>query len=1520
MNKLLYVISAAMISGTLAFGASAADSHLQKERSHRTVRTADRTVTTPPPVTKGFHKPQQRPAGMLVTPNLFKGYHALPDRGAKKSAAATTTTTVPQLNGCVIYNTTWTSAANNDGLYTVGNPTSTMLFPFNSISANGGGVEIDGVYYVTHYYDFWDMLFIDVAAYNIADGSEISIFIGENDNIAADITVDPTTGNVYAITFNSDITGYQLSRMTYTTDKVTSTAIAQLTGDWNALACDANGQLYAIRSEGVDFGGGYLVTSSSLCKIDKTTGSVTEIGETGQQPQYPSSATIDTATGRMYWNVCPPDGRGILCEVDLTTGVATELFAYTHNDQITGMYVNRASADEKAPAAVTDLRAVFPDGSLDGTLTFEVPAMTFDGTPAHGDLTFEILANDDKIDEGTTSFGSKVTRRVSLDSPGDYTFTVTVRNAAGRSPLAQTSLYVGHGVPSRPTATLSYANGTMSLRWSAVKTTVDGGYIDPAEVTYSVTRFPGNVTVASYIPETTFSETIEAPRALTDYYYQIVAHNGLSTSAVAKSNIITLGSIIPPYSNTFDLPSSTAGFTIIDGNKDDKSWEYNDHTMRVSYNTARAMDDWLVTPSFYLEAGKSYTVSFSAWAYDPSYPERVEAKWGNGATVDALDKVLVNPTVVNVRLTAPLKLTGYITPETDGIYYIGIHGISDADRFYLNIDDLTVSAGTPTTIPGVATDLTVTAATDGSNSATISFRAPATDITGNPLNNLTRVDVTRSDELVKRFDNPTPGESLSFDDTVNTPGMYTYTVQGFNDAGEGRPTSVSAFVGVDAPSTPLNVTITETSDPGVVTVSWDAVVTGERGNPINPALVSYYVARNNGLWWDPITEKSNSTSVTFRAVAEGEQEFVQFAVFAETLGGSSVALTPVIAAGTPYGTIAESFPDGIPTYPWSVGFTEKSGEWGVYDDPSFEDFTSQDADNGYAAMEASEYGSTSGLISAKFRLENMTTPAIGFHTFNIVGSNGAPDINDLDVYITEAGSDDWTLLSHNVIHQLGDGKRGWQSVIVPLNGYTGKTLQVRFQATANEYVYTLIDNIFIGNIPALDVAVRSISAPANVMCGDSYQINVLTYNAGTSAASDITVTLYAGNSAVDTKVLADLASGATETVTFDRTMSALADTPIDYHATVTMNVDENTDNNVSSTITVTPMQSNLPAATGLTGKVTAEGIELKWDEPDLDSLPAAEGTTDFEDGESFAHEYAGWTFVDGDMVAVGGFQGTGIPGITTGETTASFFVFDAGLNPFNTNETFDAYSGTKYLASLFRYDDGVTDDWAISPELDGIPQTITFVARSYSSAYPEKIETYYSTGSTDPADFIKTGPTIDPVAEAWTRYSFTIPAGARRFAVRSCAKGGFMLMLDDFTFASQGNVGEISLKGYDVYRDGELLNSTPCAETTFTDTTLSLGQHSYTVVTVYDSGISAPSQPFELNYSSVETTGTDKITVTTGHGTVTVTGAEGLTVNIIAADGKTVHSSVAPETLTVKLVPGLYIVTTTGVRHKAVIK
>ena len=161
----------------------------------------------------------------------------------------------------------------------------------------------------------------------------------------------------------------------------------------------------------------------------------------------------------------------------------------------------------------------------------------------------------------------------------------------------------------------------------------------------------------------------------------------------------------------------------------------------MKYNSNMDMDDWLITPAIKLEAGKSYKFSVSAHAHSSSYPERLEVKYGRTPDVEGMTNELIPATEITTKLNK--KFEGTIVADESGKFYIGFHGVSKADNYYLYISEFTIEAGEKLAVPVAPADLTVTPAADCSTQAEISLTAPSVDVYGTELTELSKFGLCR---------------------------------------------------------------------------------------------------------------------------------------------------------------------------------------------------------------------------------------------------------------------------------------------------------------------------------------------------------------------------------------------------------------------------------------------------------------------------------------------------------------------------------------------------------------------------------------------------------------------------------------------------------------------------------------------------------------------------------------------------------------------------------------------------------
>ena len=121
----------------------------------------------------------------------------------------------------------------------------------------------------------------------------------------------------------------------------------------------------------------------------------------------------------------------------------------------------------------------------------------------------------------------------------------------------------------------------------------------------------------------------------------------------------------------------------------------------------------------------------------------------------------------------------------------------------------------------------------------------------------------------------------------------------------------------------------------------------------------------------------------------------------------------------------------------------------------------------------------------------------------------------------------------------------------------------------------------------------------------------------------------------------------------------------------------------------------------------------------------------------------------------------------------------------------------------------------------------------------QKYQLYYSTEGNNVSDFVSYDNLTHEAPTAWTEVVMTLPENTKYFAIRCVSTNSFMFMIDDITYVPANNKVQLSLKGYNVYRDGVLVNSEPLNDTNYTEEWSEFQTHTYSVSAVYDLGESA---------------------------------------------------------------------------------
>ncbi len=990
--------------------------------------------------------------------------------------------------------------------------------------------------------------------------------------------------------------------------------------------------------------------------------------------------------------------------------------------------------------------------------------------------------------------------------------------------------------------------------------------------------------------------------------------------AIYEEPVITTLTAELPYSNTFDTDEEKNQAAIYDANEDNSTFSFFTHsdtksmTARYRYSSSNVADDYLVYPGLNLKAGKTYKVSVDAAAYGPNYPERLEVVAGKEAKASQFTIPVIAATDVTTKEFVTLSNTEF-TVEEDGTYYIAVHAISDANMFYLYVDNFSVSE-LDESAPASVSDLNAVADAEGANKAVITFTVPASDLSGVAISGDLTVVVKREGEEIYSETKAAGAAVVINDDNVPSAGYYTYSVTTFYNGHASNPAEIKIYIGYDTPDVVNNIIVADKS--GSVDIAWDAPTGGAEGYIVNPADYKYniYPVEMIPFWGMtfPSTDfehpyvtglTETSANVEFNT-NEGDHAFTYFAVTAENTTGESEDSYGAVVTGAPFQMpIFESAAGGNLSYWWGTACDRNNNslDGGLYLGENASD------GDGYCFQMVAETMGWINLQSGKIALAGTVNPTLTFDyaadkatplTVTVISPKGEKDVATLTAG-TEYASAKISLVEFT--------NEDWVRVII-----TG-TFSVAGDA--------FIDNIRIFNMLDNNLVAGKIAATSRVTAGDNVVITVAVENQGANVAEAgaYTVDLYCNDAKVQSLSGTALESNAKTTFEFTEATTVMTPSELVWKAVVEFAADEDLSNNTTVNVKTVIKTNSYPAVTNLDGVQVDNTVSLTWGEPDMSAAAPTVVTDGFEDYEGFTTIAGEWTFVDVDDAEVGGFQGSDftVNGVNILQSKQSFWVHDV-TDGDTWNQTFDAHSGTKYLAAMFRYDDGMVDDWAISPVLSGNAQTISFYAKSYSADYPEKIEVLYSTGSMNTADFISVR-AAEVVPADWTEYTVELPEGAKYFAIRSCATSSFMLMVDDVTYETSEISTDLAIVGYNIYRDGVKLNAEPVEELTYIDADVTEGEHSYVVTVVYDKGESKISNVVTISVvNGIEAVAAKSTKVSVSDKTITVANAAGKNVSICTADGKVVYNAAGADFARVRVESGVYIVKAGNVVAKTIVK
>lgn len=1423
---------------------------------------------------------QSPPAAPIFTGGAGPSKSVKPDRAPFKGAPV-------NIAGSIIY-----SGTNRmDGLYSFATDAKelTPIVLGEKYNASMGGVMAEGRYFSAYQVDWWGVMQDNYNYLFDATGWQTLRETNEAPatNLATALAYDPVTKKVYGCFYGENGGGEFATINIYTFER--SETITSLSNLYEAMGFTSSGQLYAIDSK------------ANLLKVDKNTGSSVVVGNTGIGMKYRTSGGIDTRTDRFFFAACN-DSEKAIYQIDLNTAAATFVCDMPEDSEIAGMWFPEPLAKDKAPAAVSNMSVSFNQAELTGQVSFTAPVTLYDGSSASGALTYTVKADGVTLASGETTCGQSVTTSITVPRDDMFKITVSVANSVGSGPEVYKSLFIGKDTPSKVRDVSLTRNGNWNtVTWSKVTTMVNGGYINPSQVTYTITRYPDNEVVKTGEKNAKFMEFIESTSNGEPCYYEVVAEFNGVRSAPGKSNSFALGVLNVPFTEKFVSRADFNKWLSIDGNGNNRAWDFGGNTDQNAfcYNSLTEgvpMNAWLISPGIWMEAGRQYTLSFDVHSQnDGVTSERLEVAYGKEASIDGMANTLIEPMIVNYKAYRNQEVTFSVTEN--GVYYIGFHGCSDPKTYFIYVDNVAMTASEPART-AMEPKLVVTPSASGALTAVVEVTLPDLTAGGEPLEAIDKLEIKRGEEIFKEVENPKPGSMLKYLDELPAEGYYEYSATAYTSDGPGKTASVNVYVGVNIPGAPEWVKASVGSAEGKVKLTWKEVDKTVDGLPASPSLMTYdiYDKEGNKLKSDI---KGSTTELDVEVPAQG-QKFMAFAVRAVTSAGEGrkATLSDLFPVGQAYRMpLSESFGNKSASISLAQG-RDSEGQWGFSDAVNTPPCSSQDDDGGMLLWVPSGENTSSSIFTGKIYVdENASKPMFSFYYFGVAASSDV--ISPLLVDLETAEK---VQLGESV--QLKDGT-GWTKVSLPLDAYKGKNIQLGFGVTSNTYEYIIcLDNLRVLDQKGNDLAAVKVSVPEVMMVNMPSEITVEVENIGENVARDYTVELFRNGNRVAESSPATLGVDVKGTVTFKETPDATFPDELEYYAVVKLEGDENLSNNTSAVSVAKVGYNSLPTVSDLRALRYDEApdVTLEWSVVEAGSEFDEIENESFENAVDFSVNYGDWTFVDKDGKKTYGIEGMPFPG--SGQPMA-FIVMNDTHSSFNSS--FAASHGHKYLAA-FCPESGRNDDWAISPELSGNSQKVSFDAKSYTTEFgQESFEFLYSDAGNDIDEFKLLDSKFVP--GSWTSYEFELPQGARYFAVRCISDQKFIFMIDNFKYEVKRDLSGVSVVGYNLYRDNMRVNTAPIAENRYVDKGVVDDNHTYRATVVYSTGESRKGNEAVIVASGIDMTFAASAFVRTVDGGIIISDSQCCDYLVAAVDGKVMASGKASSGETrVALMPGVYVV------------
>ena len=223
---------------------------------------------------------------------------------------------------------------------------------------------------------------------------------------------------------------------------------------------------------------------------------------------------------------------------------------------------------------------------------------------------------------------------------------------------------------------------------------------------------------------------------------------------------------------------SDAGWWTIISDGQGETWSVANGIGQYKWSSSYAANDWLVTSPITLQAGKTYTFTIGVWAPNTNWGnEQMEVRMvaaNSAAGLSAADLSGGTSVIASTEVSwnSEENRSGTVTISTTGTYCFGIHAISAADRYYLDVDNMKITVeNTDPLIIASPASVSMNAAPGGSTTEMIT-------VTGDNLTEGITYTLTDANGVfsVSPASLGTSGGTLTITYSPTAPGNHTATL------------------------------------------------------------------------------------------------------------------------------------------------------------------------------------------------------------------------------------------------------------------------------------------------------------------------------------------------------------------------------------------------------------------------------------------------------------------------------------------------------------------------------------------------------------------------------------------------------------------------------------------------------------------------------------------------------------------------------------------------------------------------